>query len=204
MSKLRSDYKNEEGNRYGKLAVGKPIKSGRNLKWNCICDCGNTTIVQGSHLRAGYTISCGCCNPRKTHGMSNTRVWNIYNNMVQRCTNHNEPAYKNYGGRGIKCLWDSFEEFYKDMKNGYTDKLTIERINNNGHYCKDNCCWADRNTQANNTRRNIYIKYNGKKQTVAEWCAELDLNYWTVIRRIYRGWNTIKAITTPIKIGNYK
>lgn len=164
--------------------------------WECRCDCGRGVEKSTSHLRGGAK-SCGCRSRSYKHGMSNTRIWNVYMRILQRCGDENSPDYKNYGGRGIKCRWETFKDFYKDMEEGYSDDLTIERINNGGDYCKGNCKWATKEEQANNTRRNVYLLYNGEIMSVAQWARKMNMNYWTLRQRIKRGWSPERALTTP-------
>jgi hypothetical protein len=96
------------------------------------------------------------------------RVWDL---MKQRCNNPDNPSYKNYGGRGIRIEWNSFEEFYNDMSGGYEPKrLQLDRINNDGNYAKDNCRWATRSQQINNTRRCRFFYFNGERMTLAQIC----------------------------------
>lgn len=106
----------------------------------------------------------------KKHGMRNTRLYRIYNNMKQRCYNENSPDHKNYGARGITICdeWlNDFMNFYNwSINNGYKEGLTIDRINNNGNYEPSNCRWVDRKTQNRNNRRCIYLNYKGKTQTM--------------------------------------
>jgi len=185
---------NLRGQRFGGLVV---VSYDRAVsKWRCACDCGNAYYANTGHLRAGACASCGCKKGNNSHGMSKTRIWSIFQGIKSRCGDKKQPAYKNYGGRGVRCEWESFEDFYIDMGAGYKDSLTIERIDNDGSYCKKNCRWATRREQANNSRHNNNITYNGKTQSVAEWARELDVNYWTLIRRIYRGWTSERALTT--------
>lgn len=202
------------GKRFGRLTV---IKRGEN-KWNhpawiCLCDCGNEVHVLGDSLRNGSTNSCGCFRKevtsklKSTHCMSSNgkrhRLYSIWAQMKNRCYNPNVPAYKYYGDRGITICdeWkDDFIEFYTwAISNGYQDNLSIDRIDVNGGYCPENCRWADAVTQANNTRSNRMLTLNGKTQTLAEWCRELNLDYRVMEHRAWRGWSDEEVLTTPVK-----
>ena len=123
--------------------------------------------------------------------------------MLRRCTNENDLAYSRYGGKGIKCSWEDFEAFKLDMYNLYQAHIkrfgeketTLERIDNNGHYCKENCRWATYLEQGNNKRNNIRIKIRDQEKTLSEWIRELNLKYTTIYMRIKRGWPPVKALT---------
>lgn len=121
----------------------------------------------------------------------------IYYSMKARCYNSNSPEYKNYGGRGIIVCdeWKNNRKAFKEwaLKNGYKNGLTIDRIDNNKEYSSENCRWTDRVTQANNTSTNLYITYNGKTQSMADWCRELNLSYSTVRYRMSNGWTAERA-----------
>jgi hypothetical protein len=130
------------------------------------------------------------------------RLNDIFRNIKRRCYNPNNKYFKNYGGRGIKLCkewanseiislgirgrfskgWLAFQEWA--LSNGYTDELTIDRIDNNKGYSPDNCRWISRKAQQNNKRNNLYVTYKGKKQTLAQWCEELHLNYNTAYYRL--------------------
>lgn len=132
------------------------------------------------------------------HGLSGTRINQIHRAMKRRCLNPNCYEYKDYGGRGITICdeWMEFKPFYEwAMKNGYSDNLTIDRIDNNGNYEPNNCRWADWYMQANNTRTNRFLTYNGKTQTVAEWARELNISPKTLENRVTQGWGDEKALT---------
>lgn len=204
------------GQKFGRLTVVRRAKNSAKCEtmWECICDCGNYTIVRGKNLTEGITKSCGCIRKdprpyRRTHGMSRTRLYRIWSLIKDRCENKNNPAYERYGGRGIRLCdeWHSSSSFFDwALNNGYSENLTIDRIDNDGDYCPENCRWADIYTQSNNTRRNRYMTLNGKTQTLAEWCTEYDMPYKTVHSRLNRQrWDLEKALTTPIdkrKTGN--
>lgn len=114
------------------------------------------------------------------HGLGRTSEYSIWSKMKSRCYDTEDPGYKNYGGRGISMCdrWlNSFEAFYEDMYPRTSLNHTLDRINFDGNYEPTNCRWATRLEQANNTRRNIMIEYNGQTMSLSEWCRTLGLNY---------------------------
>ena len=196
----------------------KVIERGPNNKtnhvmWLCECQCEKKTkkFIAGGDLRLGKTKSCGCYNSeiaseRKTHGLSNTRLYHIWHDMKRRTLNLNCSTYDEYGGRGIKVCkeWMRLENFIDwAIKNGYQDNLTIDRIDVNGDYCSENCRWATNIEQANNKRTNNFLEFNGKKLTVAQWSKLLGIKYETLRYRIFiLGWNVEKALTTPVNVNS--
>jgi len=142
--------------KFGRLvAIEKVgIDKQRGSLWKCVCDCSNLVIVRGRHLQGNRTKSCGCLVKDRLlkHGQTGTITYRTWSRMLERCTNKNRDGYSRYGGRGIKVCekWlNSFNEFYKDMgekPNG----LTLERIDNDKEYSKENCEWATPKTQARN------------------------------------------------------
>lgn len=154
-------------------------------------------------MRGNFTTDRkGDKNPNYKHGKRNTRLFSIWANMVTRCYNPNATGYKKYGGRGITICdeWrDNFEVFYDwSMSNGYSDELTIDRINNDGNYEPTNCRWATVKTQSNNRGSNHYVNINGVVRTLTEWCELCGINYRTVQDRLKRGWSVEKALFTPV------
>lgn len=149
------------GERFGRLiAIRTAGKTNGRYIWECLCDCGNTAYVVGSHLANGHTQSCGCLRIDTTskmgysHGLHGTRLYRIWANIKTRCNNPNAPNYKFYGGKGIAICdeWGGdFQTFYEwAMDNGYKDDLTIDRINSDLDYSPENCRWI---TQSENATR---------------------------------------------------
>lgn len=122
--------------------------------------------------------------------------------MINRCSSVGWKSYKNYGGRGIQVCpeWKASFEVFRDwaLANGYQDDLTLDRKDVNGNYEPSNCRWATKKQQANNTRKSLYLEFNGEVKTAKEWADELGLNYNTLYSRITtKGWSVEKALTTP-------
>jgi hypothetical protein len=197
------------GQRFGRLLVVSRVGNDKRgeVLWNCKCDCGNTTVVLSSNLRKGGTKSCGCYKEElfakglhTTHGMCGTPTYSSWQNILQRCNNENSTFYYRYGGRGIKVCdeWLKFDNFYRDMGE-CPDTGTIDRIDNDGNYCKENCRWATQKTNSRNKSNNVNITYAGKTQCVAAWEEELGFNYGTLWNRLYTfKWSLEKAMTEPV------
>lgn len=186
-------------------------------RWICKCDCGNVKTISGHGLRYGSTKSCGCLGKergeenlriaRKTiftkHNQFGTRLYNIWGNMNYRCNCKNATQYQRYGGRGIKVCdeWQDFQNFYEwAMKNGYTDELSIDRIDVNGNYEPSNCRWVTWKEQANNRRNTRYLTYNGETKCVKDWEIETGINSVIIKNRIDRlGWSVERALTEKVR-----
>lgn len=196
--------KDLSGRRFGKLTVflfGE-VRNGH-AYWLCKCDCGGTCYVRGSHLICGNVSSCGCSKGNITHGESKTRLYNIWAGMRDRCTNQNSQAYASYGARGIKICpeWDDYKSF-RDwaLANGYSEDLTIDRINNDDGYSPKNCRWATALQQASNTRKTRLITYNGETHTKSEWARVLNMNQSTLSMRLNKyGWSVNDALGKEVR-----
>ena len=162
----------EIGDKYNRLtAIRFDYKDKRYQQfWLFECDCGNKKVIRAERVKSEHAKSCGCLQRELisgaaiTHGMAKTRIYNSWISMKQRCLNKNNPRYEDYGERGIvicKEWLNSFENFYKDMGKMPKNK-TLERIDNNKGYYKENCCWATQIEQNNNTRKNHFITFRGK------------------------------------------
>lgn len=135
------------------------------------------------------------------HGMRKTKEYKIWLHMKDRCCNPRNKDFSHYGERGIEVCeeWkNSFTTFFNDMGN-CPDGYSIERIDNNGNYCKANCRWATRGEQSNNTRQNRFITVDGTTKTLQQWCAEYGIDRFVLADRLNRGWSPEKAIHTPTR-----
>lgn len=196
------------GKRFNKLVVLYRDENGYGDKsrWKCICDCGTETTVSGTNLKTGAVKSCGCLRHMKhdTHHLSNTRLYRIWNAMKNRCYLKSHYAYSYYGARGITVCaeWkDNFEAFYDwAISNGYSEDLTIDRIDNNGSYSPENCKWSTREEQVNNRRSCVLITYNGETKSLMQWCKLLNLPYKLIHQRMHlKNISFEEAISIPIK-----
>ena len=155
-------------------------------------------------LRGNFkTDRHGHLNPNYKDGRKNTRLYRIWANIKTRCYNSNTSVYKYYGARGIVVCeeWkNDFKKFYDwAMNNGYSDELTIDRIDNNGNYEPSNCRWVSIKTQCVNRRSNHIVTIGNETKTLSQWCDFYEINYQTVQDRLRRGWNCEKALKEPIE-----
>ncbi len=187
------------GQKFGRLTVikrAKNIKGGR-IRWLCQCVCNEYIIVIGNNLQRNHTRSCGCLwrDSITKHNLCDSRTYHTWENMIQRCTNFNCKNYENYGGRGIKVCkkWWKFEGFLQDMGER-PPGLTLDRIDNDGDYCKENCRWATYAIQRRNRNDIRWITINNKTMCLKDWCNVRKLNYKTIIKRLSLGWPISKVL----------
>lgn len=136
---------------------------------------------------------------REYHGLGHSKAYGVWCGMRSRCYSKTNPAYKNYGERGIAICeqWGKFSQFYADMGDPPPGK-SLDRIDNNAGYSLGNCRWADRGQQSRNRRNNIIVTLSGETHTLMEWAAIIGLPYKTLHQRRRLGWNIEAAITTPL------
>lgn len=194
------------GKQFGKLTVIKMIKINNRTYWKCKCECGNETVCRDDSLKVGHSLSCGCNKIGKNskqfkHGKGNTRLYRIWSLMRCRCYNKNNKLYKYYGERGISICdeWtdkeNGFINFYNwAMANGYTDELTIDRINVDGNYEPLNCRWVTMAVQCNNKRNNVIFDINGEKLNIAQISRRYNLNRTVIEGRLNRNWSITEVI----------
>ena len=187
--------KSEIGNQYGRLTVVRRAASvkGKTL-WVCQCSCGELHETSGDNLRRGKVKSCGCYRlsgdymVKHGHGSYARGISPTYTSwqeMKKRCDNPHSISYKNYGGRGISYPkeWSKFENFLADMGEK-PEGTSLDRINVEEPYSKENCKWSNRLEQSNNRRSVHLIEYNGKTQSLACWCRELEIPYSRTYNRL--------------------
>lgn len=201
-------YEDLTGRKYGLLTVKGMVGviNSRRI-WHCVCECGNHKNIREDSLKK-YTKSCGCQIQAKakekgrgvTHGKSHTRLYSIWAGMKARCYNPHDTGYKYYGGRGIKVCaewFDGFEAFYEwAMQNGYTDDLTLDRIEVNGNYEPSNCRWTTRKIQRLNQRQKE-ITHNNEKHTLLEWANITGIKYDTLLWRYNHNWDIDRILSNP-------
>ena len=206
------------GQKFGRLIVlrmSEKRTSARGGICVCKCECGAIKEIPSLALQRGLVVSCGCyasevnkarCTKHGHESHSNkTLTYRSWDKMIQRCTNPNAHEYKFYGARGIVVCdrWKDFSLFLKDMGERPSKFYSIDRINCEGNYEPGNCRWADRKTQGNNTRRNVYYEYNGEKKTIAELAEIAGVKYDTMFYRLKKyGWSVEHAITVPVTKSN--
>ena len=205
---------NLQGLQFGRLTAVVRVAndSDGHCRWSCSCQCGKTVVVSAHALRSGNTTSCGCAKVEATirrstrHGHAKrgrcTTTYTSWQAMRQRCLYPKDRYFPAYGGRGITICprWlESFANFLSDM-GPRPAGLSLDRKDNNGSYCPENCRWADGKTQARNSRNKHPLTYAGNTQTLAAWSETCGVSAPTIRARLSRlHWSTEKALTTPVR-----
>lgn len=210
----RSPRKNLIGCVFGRLTVvkfaGFTVKASL-AHWECKCSCGEFATVCASNLINGIAQSCGCLHREKTgllfrtHGMAHSSEYKCWSGMLQRCNNPQSKSYAAYGGRGIAVCdtWtESFLAFYADMGTKPSSRHSIDRIDNDGMYCKENCRWATYRQQQNNKRASRILTVDGVSCSMTEWANKVGMEPHTLLNRLNRGWPVAVAVNTPVKRRN--
>lgn len=212
------NFEDLTGMTYGRLYVLGINRKGRNGKiyYDCICECGNYSVVSASDLKQGHTKSCGCFQRESskerhtTHGLSYSKVRMLWRNMISRCECEDNKEYHNYGGRGIEVCreWHNLDTFATwAYENGFDEQKgrseqTIDRIDNNGNYCPENCRFTDMVTQSNNKRNNRRIICGRETHTLAEWSKITGINRTTISARLNSGMSEEEALGRSETIEN--
>lgn len=185
------------GKKFGFLTVtSEPQRDGRQIKYECVCDCGKKHQCNGDSLRGGRTQSCGCKNAKlvalreTTHGESKTKLYKVWRGMHDRCENPNHGSYQYYGRKGIavEIEFYPYELFSKWAKShGYAEGLMLERKDGSRNYCPENCIWATPRVQARNRSSNRRLNFNGRNLCIVEWAKELGISKETICSRLRKG-----------------
>lgn len=194
------DAPDHTGKQFGKLTVicrAEENLSGRPA-WICGCECGVVLTIRARALTSGNTKSCGCT--RGTHRMTTTPTYFSWKAMWQRCVNPEATDYHRYGGRGVTVCdeWGDFKIFLADM-GVKPEGTSLERLDNEKGYSKDNCIWADARTQCRNRDNNRLIEFKGETKTLVEWSESTGIPPDTLGHRLSAGWDVEKALTQKVR-----
>lgn len=198
---------------YGQLKLIEDIgfikqRNGKDIRMGKVeCFCGNTFTTRILGLKNGKVRSCGCVRKEKgrrrftTHNLSETIEYTSWEGIKSRCMNPHNKFYKNYGGRGIQVCeeWLKFENFYRDMGNKPDKSYSIDRIDVNKDYYKENCTWSNRYTQDRNRTNSVYIEYKGELKNLCDLAKEVDMYQQTLRARLKRGLSVEEAIQKTFK-----
>lgn len=193
------------GRVFGRLTV---ISYQPSTRWVCRCECGNITVAMTSTLNNGLKRSCGCLvidtlrkNATKHGGASGRKspTWKTWYEMIRRCRSKTRKCYKHYGGRGIKVCdrWKDYGNFKDDMGEKPIG-MTLGRIDNNGDYEPTNCRWETIDEQSNNKRTSRFLEIDGERRTISQWARAYGLDPQVAFSRLQQGWDTMRAVTTPL------
>lgn len=203
---------NLTGQKFGRWTViSEAPRHGQTRYWLCQCDCGTVREVRQQNLINGQSTSCGCYhreeaksigNRSRKHGDFGTHLYGIWAGMKRRCYNPHTKYYEDYGGRGIKVCdkWLDYVPFKEwATSHGYSEGMSIERLDVNGNYCPENCTWIPKNQQNRNKRNTIRIEYKGKTYTLKEISEITHIKEHTLFARYQRGWTSEEIFNPKLK-----
>ena len=187
-----SNFIDRTGQRFSRLTVLSRAPSKNRVRWFCRCDCGKDTVVTGDNLKSGEVQSCGCLGldsqaARKVPHRA--ALYTVWKNMIKRCFDPNNESFVRYGARNIYVCarWShDFYAFYQDVYPTWKLELTLERIDNNGHYNRQNCRWTTWKEQTRNTRKKRIVLIDGIEGCMAEVCEKLNLSRKFLENHLYR------------------
>lgn len=211
--RARRKYQDLIGEKFNSLTIiglSHKTKAGH-YYFKCRCDCGYEKVIKAQKVISGETKTCGCRNKgfnfNTMHGITRKEphLYSIWNTMRHRCYNPKHHKYQSYGGRGIKVCDEWLNNYipFREwaLNNGYNEKLSIDRIDNDKDYSPLNCRWATCTEQANNRRTTRMLTHNGETKPFMTWCRELNLPQSTVRARLDKlGWSVKEALETPIQV----
>lgn len=199
------------GKRFERWVVIEPVprpSAAFKIRWICRCDCGTIRNLVGTALTSGHSKSCGCYKremrfkDKYTHGYTDHPLFTTWLSMMSRCNKTHDRAYPRYGGRGITVSdsWTDFEKFAADMGPKPTPDHSIDRINNDKGYSKENCRWATRTEQNRNRSNSSVLTFRGRTETLKDWSKYSGIPYETLRQRIFQlHWTADEAILTPVR-----
>lgn len=221
---MKWKYKLKKWDRFWRLTITWETKiKNKTVYERCVCDCWSEKRINHYHLVNWRTQSCGCLareltsernkSIHKKHWMFWTKIYSTFMKARWRCENPHNPSYKNYWWRGIKFLWNNFEDFYNDMnqsleehiKQYWKKETTLDRIDVNWDYCKENCRWVTWEEQQSNRRNCKKIKYNWKVfPTIKSFSKYINKPEYIVAQRLSRWWEIKEITTVPIWMNRYQ
>jgi hypothetical protein len=197
-------FRDLTGQRFGRLTVLERAENmGAETAWLCACDCGGRSVVRRNCLLPGLTKSCGCLQPevaaaaKRTHGLHRSSTYKTWAAMKARCDKPRHPNYGAYGGRGITYdpRWAAFEAFLSDMGERPGPGLSLDRIDNDGAYSRDNCRWTTRTTQQRNRRATVSVAFRGEEYpSLTAMCEAYGIGPHRLARRRAAGMSPADAM----------
>lgn len=198
----------------GKLYIDDVIRTEPKIGkiWRCVCECGNEIYLSTSQIKGSHYMSCPECSRKEQrersrnqlykHGLHGTRIYRIWREMICRCTCPSDTGYKHYGGRGISVCsdWTDPVKFATwAQMNGYSDDLTLDRIDVNGNYTPDNCRWISFAEQCFNKRTTHWVTVNGIRMPLVKWARYLGVNYSCICRAAHKAGGAEEYISKKLQ-----